>query len=297
MTPGVADRGMPVYPKDALARRDGAELRVELNFAGPETAPRVKRLDENPGLHEDFYEAVRDYVQRFRVPCMKVGAEPVRVQLSFSFVPNDSRTVFFYSTETSDLIKRHRERMDCVRTPSQSLVEYPLGLLNRGQQGVVMVNLKFERADAPPRLTVLHDGGSTGFVKAIQPYVDQMRMPCLPDAQTQEMNVSWIFKMEGGARAWVKDLGLSEFLGVVKGIDKEKVFFDFNTMACPFQVQFRLRQPHMGNEVGQVGEYQSSRRAFTQWLTRLHLNIPDRARELVMAQASIIQVPCGKLDL
>jgi hypothetical protein len=124
-----------------------------------------------------------------------------------------------------------------------------------------------------------------------------MRLPCLPAGEEFGSRYEFKFTMTGGDRAWLKDVDLLNFLTRVKGIEKQKVFFDFNTMACPFAVNFTLRQPYVANRVGEIGEMQASRAAFVSWLEQLDLSIPDSQRELVMLHDSTISVPCIKLDL
>lgn len=295
LTPGPADRRMPEYPKEALARRDSRTAEVELIFTGPDLPPTVKPLEGT--VRDDFFASIQTYAQRFRVPCMAPGASAVRVKFTFDFKPNSGEKVSFFVDETTDARDRRLGLMRCIKMPPKGTLRYPSSLLRQEQQGVVLASLVFERPDTAPRLKVVHDGGNAAFVRAVEPFVEQMRLPCLAEGQRQETELSWIFQIEGGARGWIKDLDLMTFLGAVKDIEKQKVFFDFNTMKCPFVVSFGLRQPYTSNKVGTLGDAEPSRLQFVRWLEGLDLKIPARQRELIMANSSQIQVPCGQLDL
>ena len=296
LTPGPAERGTPVYPEKKLARRDGATVRVEMSFGGPDAPPRVTPL---AGTEKDeFLDAVREYAERFRLPCMKADGPRVRIPMDFVFTVGSGQKVTFRTKETPEALARRRTLTACLRVPStKDVVTYPNFALRQDLQGVVIFELTFKDPAAPPSLKVLHDGGSVFFVRALNKFVDQMRLPCLPSGEEFGSRFEFKFTMTGGDRAWLKDVDLLNFLARVKGIDQQKVFFDFNTMACPFAVNFTLRQPYVANRVGEIGEMQESRGAFVAWLEQLDLSIPDSQRELVMLHDSTITVPCIKLDL
>jgi hypothetical protein len=295
MTPGPAERGAPVYPEKMLARRDVANVQVELSFSGPDQAPRVTLLADT--ANEEFFDAVKDYVQRFRVPCMQPGAPRVRIPMDFVFTVSSGRKVFFHTKESSEDLNRRKTLMACLKVPSSKVVSYPPSALRREIQGLVILELNFTDAASPPTVKVIHDGGSAQFVSALQRFIDEMRLSCLPAGEQFGVGYEFSFIISGGARAWLKDTALPDFLAMVKGIREKKGYFDFNTMGCPFVLNFALRQPYLQNKVGQVGEFQISREPFTDWLSQLDLDVPDTQRELVMLHDSAITVPCIKLDL
>jgi hypothetical protein len=295
LTPGPAERGAPVYPEKMLAQREDRTVRVELSFDGPEQAPRLKRLAHTD--NDEFFDAVKDYVQRFRVPCMQAGAPAARVEMEFRFTLSNGRRVFTRTTATQEEIERRKALFSCTTRSNPQARDYPRAALERGLQGLVVLDMNFTDAGSPPSVKVLHDGGSAQFAKMAQALVEEFRMPCLPPGEQLSSRFEYVFKIQDGDKAWLNDMALPNFLAMVKGIAEKKAYFDFTTMGCPFVVNFALRQPYLPNKVGQLGDFQMSREPFIDWLSQLDLNVPIKQRELVMLHESTITVPCIKLDL
>ncbi|MDH4050363.1 MAG: hypothetical protein OEU93_02220 [Rubrivivax sp.] len=89
MQPPETERGLPAWSEDLIKRKDGGVVRVELVFAAPGRAPEVRVLSQ--GRFDELVAAVRDHVDKLRVPCLPAGAEPARIVQAYVFRPDDGR--------------------------------------------------------------------------------------------------------------------------------------------------------------------------------------------------------------
>jgi hypothetical protein len=293
--PAEADRVRPVYPEGELRMKTSYTAHAELVFDGPDARPSVEFTNGNS--MPAFEDAVRDYARQLRVPCMKPGAPPVRLRQDFAFEPNDGRKVAW--TAVGDEADVHRrELLKCSVSPKGegSRIRYPSSALSRGLQGIVVTRLRFDAADAPPALEVVDDASSGAFVQAIRPFVEQMRVPCLQH-ESVEVYAFFDFRIDNVAstRLVLKDFDLKTYLGVVKPAGG--VYFDTQTMHCPFDVRLTFRQPFEPNTIAELEADDPSRHAFLDWLASLQLNIDARRAKDLHGQSSTLHVPCVKLDL
>jgi hypothetical protein len=83
----------------------------------------------------------------------------------------------------------------------------------------------------------------------------------------------------------------------LKGIREANVYFDFNTMGCPFDVRFDPQQPVLPNGVGEVGSSNPERRFFLDWLTRQQLDLPKQQLNALLGQQAVVTVPCTVINL
>jgi hypothetical protein len=61
--------------------------------------------------------------------------------------------------------------------------DYPFELLQRKQQGRVLVELSFSSPNRPPAVQVLEQEGGTAFVDEVQAHLRTLRLPCLNSAE------------------------------------------------------------------------------------------------------------------
>lgn len=74
--------------------------------------------------------------------------------------------------------------------------------------------------------------------------------------------------------------------------------FNLDTMACPFTLRYEVRQPHLSNQVTQVGKPEASRLPLIKWLASQRLTIADDALLNRMFGTKLeIKVGCGQVDL
>lgn len=293
--PAEGDRVRPVYPAEELRLKDHTTVHADLVFEGPDRRPDVEILDGN---HEDAFEdSVRAYAKQLRVPCMKPGAAPVRLHQDFVFEPNDGRKVV-WSAVSDQADVRRRQVLKCGTWPKgrEGYIRYPTTAMQSRLQGIVVVRALFTDPALPPEVSVIDDAGSGAFVAAVRPYIDKMRIPCLQD-EPVAFHMFFNFRLDGVAatKRVLKDLDLQTYLGVVSSAPS--AYFDTNTMACPFDVRLRFRQPFELNGIDELEADVPARHAFLDWLAGLKLDIePAKAKEL-FGQVSTIHVPCVKLDI
>lgn len=293
LTRGELTMGAPVYPQQAFERRDTGRVAVELDFEKPDTAPRVSVTASEGG--PVFEKAVREFLEAYRVPCLEAG-QKAQLRQEFVFTPTDGRRI--RSSEPIDAEEQRRWRMGaCVKhlRPSER-ISYPNVALRKGEFGTVVLRLQFLDAQIPPSITVLDDVGSRALAAAAKEFAAGFRMPCHEGGSVDLVQL-YSFKFEGDARVVLNDVSFVEFLRNVKGIQKANVYFDFKEMGCPFEVRLTLLQPHGRNKVGELGEPNSERRFFVDWLRRQELNLDAKTLNAVLGQEVTLTVPCTVLNL
>lgn len=283
--------GSPVYPKNELALKQEAIVRVRLVFSGPDAAPKATVFHNlGPG---SFSSAVLEHVAGYRLPCMLAGAAPVVATQEFRFT-FDERKVFYGGLRDEP----GRTRAIACLTGDQRRPEYPRDLNGSPPHGNVIVKLRFSNASDEPAATFLTDAGSRVLRRAVLDHVRRYRMPCLTASDRPfEAMQTFSFRLEGEQQYALRDLTLQQ---LVDGLDKpeqQHVRFDFSTMACPFDVRLGLYQPFAKNVVGEVERSDPNRREFIEWLKGLALKLPDAAARHVIGESMTVSVPCGKLDL
>lgn len=296
MTPAAAERVRPDYPAEALRLNESARVEAVFVFEAPDRAPKVEFVDlHHPGMFEAPIEA---YARQLRVPCLAAGGAPVRLQQEFFFQPNDGRKVV-YSAVVDQADAQRRKTLQCGTWPrgEDGAIAYPATDLRMRRQGIVVVKAHFVDGAKAPEIVVLDDGGSARFVDAVRPYLAQMRVPCLGDSPV-DLHMFFKFEIPGvaGTRHVLNDMGLPDFLRMAETLPKG-VYFDTTSMACPFDVRLRFREPYEPNGLSELDQDVPARHAFLDWLASLKLKVdPATAKELFDQQA-VIHVPCLRLDL
>lgn len=290
--PGATPR--PVYPADALKAGLMAVVRARLVFSGPDRPPEV--AVEYNSSDPAFEQAVRDHVAAYRMPCVRADAPPFRATQVFNFVVKD-----VYSGPLRDDGERRAPwSASCLDQSSRAVsAVYPRKSIQSGEQGNVLLRLKFVAPDAAPDVVVLYDGGSAALSAEAARVARSYRLPCLESGQPPVFAIlPFSFRIDGDAYVRLKpDLALKELLRLVRGLQQERVRFDTNGMGCPFQLEFRPFRPYEANEVGDVGPAHPNRREFVEWLRTLQLDIGPKAARYVIGQTVTVNVPCAVLDL
>ena len=295
LTPASDDRVKPVYPPRLYEAKIGGSVEVELEFTAPDRRPKV-RIEGRP--RDEFGDAIEDYAKQLRVPCMSAGGEPVHLRQTFDFIPNDGRKVVWTTpTDTADAARK--ELLKCTVKPPAGVLRYPRDMVRQGRDGTVLTRVHFFDPKAAPTFEVLYDGGDRSFAEAVPDYIEQLRLPCMGSAPVDE-DYQFVFRIEGGGsykRRVLKDLPLQTFLGAIKPIKPDSIYFDTNTMKCPFDVRLRSRQPLEVNKVEELEEDVPGRHAFLDWLAERELNLDRNAAGEVYGQSMVVHVPCVKIDL
>jgi hypothetical protein len=282
------------YPAEAFERRDGGTVQLELIFSRADEAPTVRVLNR-PRAWERLVDATLLHVRRFRMPCLPDGHPPVTLHQDYVFTPNDGRKVVATAPTESDPA-RQRQLACMTLTGQPGPVDYPLRSQRLEEQGTVILELNFTHAERPPEIRVLARPRSADLVAAVREYAQRLRLPCLESASIRT-NLSYRFKFEGAPRALINDIGLVPLLKQAKDV-RGGVYFDLNTMACPFDLRITYWRPHLANTVGQLDRDVPERRPLMDWLANIELDVRnvDTANLLLGAEFTL-RVPCGTIDL
>jgi hypothetical protein len=73
---------------------------VELSFVGPDKRPSVAVLGSTGG--EEFVDAVKDHVDKFRVPCLTPTEGPSAARFEFVFKPEDRKVFWAPPTDPTE---------------------------------------------------------------------------------------------------------------------------------------------------------------------------------------------------
>ena len=231
LTPAPGHRGTPAYPDEAWRQGLAGRVMVELSFTTPDLRPAMKVLDSAGG--RDFLEAVDTHVRTLRLPCLQASDVPALLRLDYVFKPTNRQTP---AAVLPDPQQAERERLlACLQQPRDGPPDYPLAARRDGVQGRLVVRLHFTSADGPPEVSVVSRPGSAVFVRPATRWAQNYRLPCYQGAGLR-IEVVMIYRFEGDNPGF-RDIGLRRFVGLIRGIQHQRVSFDFNAMACPFELR------------------------------------------------------------
>lgn len=294
MTPAAAERGEPEYPFAPWKRGEGGEVKVELIFTGATLAPEVKILDGK--ADPELVAAVREYVKRFRVPCIEANQIPLRLSQTYVFLPDQRQIAWSRPMDEADPARR--ELLGCVvandgsKTPT-----YPIAARREDIQGNVLASLQFTAVDQAPKVRTYFAGRDMRVLgQAVEAWAQKLRMPCL-GVQAVESVVVFQFRLAGDAPFGFRPLDLRQFLSMAKNRDSLQANFDTRSMGCPFEVALIYRQPHLSNQVGEVAASRPERRAFLEWLASIELSLPSQQQKAVLGDTARIAIPCVDINL
>jgi hypothetical protein len=298
LTRGTLLLGSPEYPEEAYRLKQGAKVLVELVFERADVAPRIEQLKvENAGGFDAAFEGtVRRFIEDYRVPCLKTR-DSASLRQEFLFVPHDGRPVSMFAAQ-DERVSNRRELLSCMKHARPGTgPEYPMTDLRAGRQGNVVLRVAFSDAQSAPTVEVLDDGGGGWLADSASNFARDYRLPCHDGAGAVSAVQFYHFQIEGAARVVLKDVPFLTLLSGLKGIREANVYFDFNTMGCPFDVRFDPKQPVLPNGVGEVGSSNPERRFFLDWLTRQQLDLPKQQLNALLGQQSVVTVPCTVINL
>jgi hypothetical protein len=289
----------PVFPERELKLQQSTTLRVKLSFDRADRAPSVEILSLHGG--DEFVDEVQRYLRGYRLPCLVAGQKVEAVQ-EFVFAAKGGDAVHW--TDMRHVAKPPEGNLlSCLRTPSKlprwSEDDTIGSRIKRPETGNIVLRVRFVKPDAAPEVTIIYNSSTSRMAAAALDHVSEYRLPCLPEngpAVGFEQQFGFTAGTVGN-RYVLKDTDLRKFLGAVKDIDKQKVSFDLNTMACPFKVMWAVGQPAFKNRVGEVGERNLNRLEFLAWLEGLTLNVGREVFDQVLGQRIAIDVPCGTINL
>ena len=283
------------YPPEMLARKDGGTVNAEYTFKAPDQPPEVKVLRAVGSTFDALIVAVETHAKSLRLPCLVAGGPPVVLTRSYLFEPNDGRKVVGTVPRDQADVQRAKQ-LACLRhVVGEDRPTYPASALRRQQQGNVLVRLSFAGADQPPTVSLLADGPLRVFWAAVQDHAAGFRVPCL-GSEPFTMTRLFAFRMDGGKRLVLKDITVEQWLGATKDLP-QGVYFDLNTMQCPFDLRLTYRRPHQNNFVQQLETANPARQPFLDWLALATLKVDENRNTDLLGDAFVLHVPCLKIDL
>ena len=292
LVPPAATRGTPEYPAEQWKNGQAGRVLTELIFTGPQLRPEFKVIESSGD--EAFIDAVRRHVRDYRLPCLEDADIPARVRLDFDFRPTQ-RTLEQPEPKDPSLADR-QQLLKCVVNTRDRPPDYPSLARAQGVQGRVLVTMRFGSADGPPEVTVLSRPASAVFVGPARDWAARFRLPCFTGLALSA-HYTLIYRMEGADDFGFRDLSLVQFVASIRNIHEQRVFFDFNTMACPFEVRLQYQQPQRRNSVTQINQPHPARRAFLDWLANAELKLSERSQDAVFGDSVVLQIPCSRIDL
>lgn len=291
MAEGAASK--PDYPEFYIKRKEGGKVKVQLDFAQPDAAPAVTLLSKTQ--HPELNDIIEDYVKRFRVPCMKAANGPVRLTQQYVFDPDGAARVVAAPTRDADDAER-LEQLSCIKTAAgHGRPRYAQEALRNEQTGTFIVKMQFHAADQPPALSFLAAPASRSLRESVSEYAAGLRMPCLR-SKPVELIYSFIFSLEGDSRKILRDTRIDKLVGGARKLQRP-AYFDFNKMACPFDLRMQYLQPFSRNQIQQLDSALDAREPLMDWLESLTLDVDGPTSASIYGSTMLITVPCGKIDI
>lgn len=292
LTPPPELRGTPEYPIGPWKRKEPGSVQVELSFTGPDKRPSVMVLGSTGG--DEFVDAVKEHVEKLRVPCLTPTEGTSVARFEFVFKPEDRK--IFWAPPTDPTREAKAAQVQCVRHVSGATKPiYPRQARQEEQQGRVLAQLTFTSADQAPVAKVMAGRSAKRLRLEVEEWVQGLRMPCHRGGPVE---ATWLyeFRLEDSVYGF-RPLTLIQFLSSVRGIQEQTLHFDFNGMNCPFDVTLRYRKPFLPNTVGEFGSTHPARRPFLEWLAQAELDLPALAADSVFGDQVTLTIPCTKINL
>lgn len=266
-------------------------MRLKLRFERADAAPRVEVLANTMGAATQ--KAILAYLQEHRLPCLPADDEPIYAIQEFSVDSDGSihTSAALPWTEASGAV--------CIVMPVENL-EIPYSRL---EDPIVrtLIEGRFEGdGTQPPKVRILHSNGGRWVRESVEAHVRKYRMPCrrAGDApQNFEQMFAVSFTSSPAPQFREPEVTLERFITFVKNKGQLNASFDFDTMACPFDVTWTLRRPHMPNRALEEGQRNPNRVPFLRWLELLDLDMDARTHDWLFDESMKVRIPCGRFTL
>lgn len=280
----------PQFPENTT-QQEGGLMRVKLTFERPDQAPTVEVLANTAA--KSMQDQVFQFVSGYRLPCLKAEQGSVQAVQEFVFeglIRPDGKPLrpLTHQLPAQACIVVPRRELEVQGAPQDTVAR-------------VIVQGRFDGdADQSPSISYLHVSGSSKVQRAIGAHLAAYRMPCRKAGDPPVMfEQSFVVVFSGSKPAGFKQpmLPLNQFLANLKGIQSQRIFFDLDTMACPFQLNWTSMRPAAANRVSELGPPNPNRTEFRAWLSTMDINVSSRLLEQLIGESMIVDVPCGKVDL
>lgn len=286
------------YPELNQLDRGFGAMRLKLSFRAPQTPPEVEVLYSS--ARPDMQELVFNYVAAYRLPCLAAADGVVSAVQEFSFTNND--------LDATPIPPERPQRGDelpfCLVMPREE-IDLGNGLRANGTEHVVIVATFAGDGLQPPGVSIVHSTHNPHFERLVRERLAQYRMPCRKaGSPPQSFQQQFSFFPSDQTRYGLKRevFGLVEFLALTRNPLEQKVRFDFNTMGCPFKVDYWIYGGSVPNEATVMGvdrrKSDPNKLPFLAWLASLEIKFASKrqADDLFGSQLQI-NVPCTVLNL
>ena len=282
-----------VYPKAAFENKDGGVVKAKMVFHAADKGPRIS-IERNE-LNSDLDDAVKEYLEGYRLPCFNEKDGPVSLRQDYVFTPNDGRKVMSTSPE-DEADDARKPQLTCIKSIDDWDKPYfPEAESREGAEGNFYVELSFSGADTPPDLKWIAAANNKAFRRAIEFYAGKLRMPCHEGGPVRA-RMLFKFMQPDGEKLMFRNMGLRDFLIAGSKIPRP-VFFDLNKMACPFDLRVTYMQPYAPNVVSELETTNASRKPLIDWISNIGLPFSETQANRVLGDSFNLSIPCGSVSL
>jgi len=286
----------PRFPEKHKLDRGHGAMRVMLSFNKPDAAPQVEVLFNS--AREDMQDEVHAHLRRYRLPCLTPQDGTVKAVQEFSFSNTDRQATPLPPERSGE------EPPFCLVMPRHDMESWP-SFSRQGIEHVVIAATFAGDGSQPPEVKIIHSTASARAEAAVRARLAEYRMPCRTGKEERQSFQQQFSYVPSGHRRHVfkrEAFRLVEFLRMTREPRKLKASYDFNTMGCPFKVNYLVYGGAVPNEAKVKGEARPSadpnKLPFLTWLAGLQLSFKDddQANDLFGSELQI-DVPCGTLNL
>lgn len=287
----------PEFPKRSKYDRTGAFARVQLRFTAPDQGPEMALLSNT--MRDDQLDAVRRHVAQYRLPCLQASDGAVQAVQEFKWNNSELDPLPLPPARPGD-------QPLCVVQPAEAMSIRQI-MPTRAIEHVVLTMVFTPGGPPQPEIHVLYTDASEQVLEAVREWVGQTRMPCLtgvtPASARKEpvvLRQTFHFRPYGHRAFTFTDarLSLTRFLGMTQDVERLKADFDFNSMHCPFKVNYTIYGPRLPNEVTAGRPVDPNRVAFLRWLSERNFDFKtEKMANDLFGQTVQIDIPCGQLAL
>ncbi len=285
-------RAEPLQLPPASAEEGGGGFaRVKLSFERPDQPPTITPLAYMVSPALDL--ALKAYLQSYRLPCLTPAMGTVTAVQEFEFdalADAEGRPLRLVESDAPA-----EPEPDCLIMPATP--PEASSRVRDHRVSHVVLQFSFEGDGAqPPQLKMRYSNASGAFESLVSAHAAQYRMPCRR-ASDRRQSFEQLFRLvPTGADSKVltkRQWTLRELLPLM---ELAPAFFDFKTMACPFQLHMSYRRPALDNQLAQIGASDINRSEFMAWLGRASFKAPASMQAQLMGERLVIDVPCTVLD-
>lgn len=285
---------LPRYPQRGRWDRGRGSMRVLLHFRRPDAAPDIAVLLNT--AREDMQDEAYRYLRGYRLPCLQPEDGVVDAVQEFSFSNADRPPVSLPPERGPD---QGPDR--CLVMPRND-AQVHLGFSSVGVEHVLAKTVFTGDGQAAPEVKLVFSTGDNRLEQAVREQLAQYRMPCR-QAGMRPQTFRQLFSMyPKGVRRYVFErdtYDLVGFLNLTRDTPARAAYFDFNTMNCPFKVQYQVWGQGLPNEAWVAGERANpNRQPFLAWLAGLSLQTQSDKQALDLFGSHLqIEIPCTDMDL